>query len=175
LTWEPEHAAADIRPIVGNLLQFFADNQTEALAWANGGDGLVDFTIYPNAEMLLESELKTVPHLGIIKRSFTSENANSGLIIDYQLIWQFEVMAAYTKETRSASLLALQGETDCRAYALESMFYNCPSDTLFANVVGAGHGYRNVSKYDPIEMSITETQAFFNVQQIGNLKFTQNP
>jgi hypothetical protein len=176
LTWTPTNAASDIRPIVTNLLNYFAANQTAALKWANGNqDGLADFTIYPNAEMLLASELKTVPHFGIIRRFFTSENANSGLIIDYQLVWQFEVMATYTEATRSATLLALQSEIDCRAYALESMFLNCPTLTLFANVVGARHGYRNVSRYDPLEMSITEGQAFFNVQQTANLKFTENP
>lgn len=165
-------AATDVRPIVGNLFQFFEDNQTGALAWASPGRTLTPFTnFYRTAQMFLENDY---PHFGLIKRTAGTTNANSGLVIDYQLTWQFEVYVNWGTLDRTTAINQLQADVDAYGYAVESMFMNCPNATLFNGVAGARHGFRALTRTDPLERAIGDTEALFNIEQRATLNFTEN-
>lgn len=171
MVWSPTQQVTDVRPIVRNLLTYFRANQADALNWANGGAGLADFTFYETAEMRMKTDF---PHFGIVKRR-TETDTGDVLTIQYNLTFEFEVMKEHTTSNRQAKLLELQTEIDNRGYALESMFLNIPDSTLFANVRGAGHGYRSISSSDPLEAAISDTKSLFNVQMAAILRFTETP
>jgi hypothetical protein len=165
LTWVPTYAATDIRAIVENLLT--------ALAWASPSPTLTAFTkFYRNAQVWEEVDF---PHFGIVKRLVATDDSDDGLRVEYQLIWEIEIKATYAEANKVTALNQIQKDLDNYAYAVESMFLNIPGATLFTNINGARHGYRSVTKSDPLERAITDTEAVFAVQQSAVMRFTEIP
>lgn len=172
MAWTPTHQATDTRAILGNLLTFFEANQVEALAWASSTPLQPFNKFYRTAEVQMMVDF---PHFGITKRRVTTDNADAGLIVTYDLTWEIEVSTVFKLPVRSTALSQLQVDIDNYAYAVESMFLNIPAATLFANITGARHGYRSLTTSDPIERAIGDDKALFNLQQSATLQFTENP
>jgi hypothetical protein len=119
--------------------------------------------------------LTDFPHMGIVRRRVTTEEADDGLHIRYELTFETEIAATHTKQMRTAALLQLQKDSDCYGYANESMLLNIPQATLFAGVAGTGHGRKTITGHDPLESAISDTQALFNTQMTLVLEFTESP
>lgn len=174
MTWTPQFAATDVRAIVGNLLTFFETNQVAALAWASPSRPLTALTkFYRTAEVEIT---KDFPHFGIIDRGISTDDADSGLIIEYQLTFLIEgPPATHTLLTRPAVLAQLQVDIDNYAYAIESMFLNIPHSTLFASINGVMPAYKSLKSSKPLERAIGETQSLFVSVMTAVLRFTELP
>ena len=173
MAWEPEKSAADVRPIVGNLIAFFTANIAAALTWASPSRPLTALTFYDSAEVRI---LNDFPHFGIVKRRTTQQQADDGLRITYTLTFEMEIAATHTEATRTATLTQLRKDADNYAYAVESMFNNIPPATLLANVNGVtGEFGRELTSTDPLEVAISNTKSLYNIQQEVTVAIIANP
>jgi hypothetical protein len=123
MVWAPRANVIDLTQIADNLLAYIADNQTDALIWANGGTGLDDFAkFYTNAVGRLQTQF---PSLMILTQR--AEPDLSG-----------EILLSRLEVTLEGTIAGNETDTlvrDAKIYAkaVESMIMNIPPETLTAN------------------------------------------
>jgi hypothetical protein len=167
LTWAPANAATDIRPLSPNLLQFFRDNQTEVLDWANGGPGLDDFQVIYNTDEGSHQN-SIFPNLQVFSESHRTTFRNDGLHVEYSLTLIAEMAGT------DATQLRLDAKN--YGYALESMLMNVPTATLMNGL--SGYTKPNVTElsvdHNPL-LKGEEGNWLIPLFLKFNLSFTLNP
>src|SRR4051812_38784505 len=118
MAWPPQSKANvfDVAPLADNLLGYIESNQTDALAWANGGSGLADFAkFYTNASGRMQT---TFPSLLILGQRIESD-LEEAMQADWQLVLEGAISGPNTDQIVA----------DAKRYgqALESMLANIPS------------------------------------------------
>lgn len=158
MAWNPEINTLDESPVIDNLLAFILANQTEALAWANGGAGLEDFKeLYSSANGRLGSRF---PHLMIVNAASAENNQETTANV-----FQILIEGALTGPNADA----VTTKEYLYAKAVKSMLANVPVATLFATaeIVPTGFFSGIEVSYDTIGSAAGGgRQAFLQVFQI---------
>lgn len=122
MPWTPEFKVIDQRPLATNLLAFIETNQTDALAWANGGPGLADFAkFYTNASGRLQTQF---PCLMVLSQGI-------GTDLEDQLASAFQIVLEGAISGPDPDVLV--DNTKRYAMAVESMVLNMTSDEFTEN------------------------------------------
>jgi len=121
MAWAPKAKVIDLSPVADNLLGYLETNQSAALDWADGGDGIPEFQkFYTNSS----GRLQTIfPSLMILTQTVATE---LGDILDGGLSLTLEGTIAGPETD------ALVANTKIYAKAVESMLANIPATTLTA-------------------------------------------
>lgn len=123
MTWAPAKQVIDTSPLIDNWLAYVDAQDADALAWANGGQGMLEFQgLYSNAT----GRLQTVyPQHMVIRQAIETDLTGDILIAGWQLVL----------ETALSGPDADELATDTKKYgkAVESMLSNIPSATLTNN------------------------------------------
>ena len=153
MAWTPTLNAVDTAQIEKNIFAYIADNQVDALEWANNGDSLKNFVFLEEA--IADPDTVKFPSLAVVDSSETisfDEEVN-------EVIFEigFESIIYHADASRVPLLMRKYGT------ALKSMLANIPAATLTANSSDTKIGL-NASgvkvKYDATETNDQET-AFF--------------
>lgn len=144
MAWTPTHGIINARAIASNLLTYFETNQVDALAWANGGSGLIPFQRIENSIGNMNE-----PFYPAIMFSQDNDAADyTEELVDAGYSVTFEVMITNPDPNTAVS--------QARVYeaAIKSMIRNCPQSTYTANTgaLASGAVLRTLEAgFDPIK------------------------
>jgi hypothetical protein len=123
MPWTPTFSVINARAIAANLLTYFETNQVDALAWANGGAGLLPFQRIENSVGNLDSPV--YPAIMFSDDNDATDYAET--LPDGAYSLTFEMMV--TNPDPNVAVV------EARKYvkAVTSMIRNCPQATYTAN------------------------------------------
>lgn len=126
MSWNPAQNTIDTTQFEANLLEFIAAYQTDALAWANGGDALKPFVFL--ADNLANPNNPKFPSLVVTGESENIPVDDDAIETVYRI--EFEAVMA----GNSAALVHALAKK--YALALKSMLANISMNEINANVSG---------------------------------------
>lgn len=126
MAWTPTNKVINARVIAANILAFIAANQTEALTWANGSTGLLDFQEIEDSVANRDSPL--FPSLALQDDNDAADY--TGDMIDAVYSATFEIMI------ENSSPAAAVTQARVYATALSSLLANMDNNDLTSGMTG---------------------------------------
>jgi len=122
MSWNPRQKIIDTRFLGQNILSFVADNQADALEWANGGEPLKELQEF--AVSIANRNAPVLPSIAIADDGNATDFGSDVLKSAYEIT--LEIMVGNASATDAANMAR------CYKHALESMLLNIPKTDLFA-------------------------------------------